>query len=336
MDVSRKVIIALGALSLILLTGTFGYYFIEPDWNLLDSFYMTVITISTVGFREIQPLHPKGQYLTIFLIASGLTVGAFAVTNLTSYLVGGQIMQTLRGRRMEKRIQSLRGHIIVAGYGKLGREIAEELEEAVANFVILENDEDHFLAAQDKGYLVVRGDASDEETLERAGVANAKALVTALTGDAGNVMVTITAREMNPNIYIVARGIDDASQKKLKRAGADRVEMPFKISGRRLTTLVLKPGFVDFMDLFSRTFAADMHMEQSIVAEDSNLVGMSLAELNLRQKTGGLSIMAIERANGRIIVNPDGNVRLSGKDRILVLGDTSQLERYHKEYGLKG
>jgi voltage-gated potassium channel len=182
---------------------------------------------------------------------------------------------------------------------------------------------------------VIQGDASEEETLERANIRKAYGLVAALTGDAGNVMVTITAREMNPELYIVARGIDDASLKKLKRAGADRVEMPFKISGRRLTTLILKPGFVDFIDLFSRTFADDLQMEQSIVPDDSKLVGETLAGLDLRKKTGGLMVMAIERVGGQIILHPAGNETLHAQDRLLLLGNREQIERYHDTYQLQ-
>lgn len=335
MTIERKLLFSLLALLAVVMTGTLGYFIIEPDWSLLDSLYMTIITLSTVGFREVHNLNPDGRYLTMFLIVSGLTVGAYGLTNLTSYIVSGQVMQTLRGRRMEKRIASLRKHIIVAGYGKLGREIAEELRQANADFVIVEQDEESVEVATDHGMLVLRGDASEEETLQRAGVQHARALVAALTGDAGNVMVTITAREMNPDLYIVARGIDDASLKKLKRAGADRVEMPFKISGRRLTTLVLKPGFVDFIDLFSRTFAKDLLMEQSIVPESSSLVGKSLAGLDLRRKTGGIMVMAIEREDGKIVLHPDGDESIAANDRLLMLGNEEQLERYHKEYNLE-
>ena len=332
MNIEKRLFFSLFALLSIFAIGTIGYYFLEQDWSVLDSFYMTMITISTVGFHEVHTLNPDGRFLTIFLIISGLTIGAYGITNFTSYIVSGQIVQTLRGRRMEKRIQSLKKHIIVAGYGKLGREIAEELSQSNADFVVVEQDEEHCQAAEEKGYMVVRGDASEEETLERTGIKNAYALVAALTGDAGNVMVTITAREMNPDLYIVARGIDENSQKKLVRAGADRVEMPFKISGKRLTTLVLKPGFVDFIDLFSRTFARDLQMEQSIVQPGAPLIGKTLAGLDLRKKTGGLMVLAVEREDGQIILHPAGDLELREKDRMLLMGSDDQIARYRKEY----
>ncbi|MFH0881653.1 MAG: potassium channel protein [bacterium] len=334
MNIEKRLLFSLFALLMIFVIGTIGYFLLETNWSVLDSLYMTMITISTVGFHEVHMLNPNGRFLTMFLIISGLTVGAYGITNLTSYIVSGQIVQTLRGRRMEKRIQSLRKHIIVAGFGKLGREIAEELSEAEADFVVVEQDEEHCEAAEEKEFMVIRGDASEEETLERAGIKNAYALVAALTGDAGNVMVTITAREMNPGLYIVARGIDDNSLKKLKRAGADRVEMPFKISGKRLTTLVLKPGFVDFIDLFSRTFARDLQMEQSIVPPGNPLVGKTLAGLDLRKKTGGLLVLAVEREDGQIILHPTGDMELRENDRILLMGNEEQIERYRKEYSL--
>lgn len=333
MSLRAKLLLSAVGLIAVILLGTFGYHLLE-GMSLSDSLYMTMITVSTVGYREVGELDFAGKMFTIVLIISALTVGAYGVTTLTTYFVGGQIMESLRGRRMEKKIHSLENHVIVAGYGKLGREIAHELSEADAEFCIVEVDPEHTQMAQEAGFLVIRGDASEEGVLREAGVERAYGLVAALTGDAANVMVTITAREMNPKLLIVARGIDDSSVAKLRRAGADRVELPFKISGRRLTTLVLKPGFVEFMDLFSRTFSDDLHMEQSILPKENKLVGKTLKELDLRRITGGAMIMAVERENGRMIVHPDGDVRLDPEDRLLVLGSVEQIGKFRKEFGL--
>lgn len=327
---SRLLFSALGVLMTLAL-GTFGYHLIE-GWSLADSFYMTMITVSTVGFREVGDLHPAGRALTVVLILFGLSVGAYGLGTLTTYFVGGQIMQSLRGRRMERRIQNLRDHIIVCGYGKLGREVALELGEMDADFVVVENDEDQVERAQERGFLVVKGDATDENVLQQAGVDRAQSLIAALTGDAGNVMVTITAREVNPRLLIVARGIDDSSEAKLRRAGADRVEMPFKISGHRLTTAVRKPGFVEFLDLFSKTFAEELNMEQVIVPEDCPIAGKKILDLDIRNATGGAMIMAIERESGEMTLHPSGDVQIQPKDRLLVLGDEEQIERFKSEY----
>ncbi|MCB2200557.1 potassium channel protein [bacterium] len=334
MSVRLRLLLSFLALLFVIVFGTLGYHILE-GFSIEESLYMTMITVSTVGYREVGELDAAGRAFTIVLIISALTVGAYGLTSLTRYIVGGEIMETLKGRRMEKKIHSLENHVIVAGYGKLGREIARELDEANAQFCVVEVDHDHASAALDAGFLVIRGDASDETILEEAGVKKAYGLVAALTGDASNVMVTITAREMNPKMQIVARGIDDNSVAKLRRAGADRVELPFKISGRRLTTLVLKPGFIEFMDLFSRTFSDDLHMEQAIIPATNILIGKSLKELDLRRVTGGAMIMGIEREDGRMVLHPDGDVRIQPKDRVLVLGTEPQIKKFQKEFRLE-
>jgi voltage-gated potassium channel len=272
-----------------------------------------------------------GKILTMGLIVTSLTVGAYLVTNLTSYFVGGQVVEELKGRRMEKQIASLEDHIIVAGFGKLGREVATELEQAGADFCLIESNHEHAEHARERGYLIIEGDASEDEVLRTAGVERAYGLVAALTGDPANVMVTITARELNPDLYIVARGIDNASVAKLRRAGANRIEQPFKISGKRLTTLVTKPGFVDFVDLFSETFSDDLHMEQFVVQEDNAHVGKTLRDLDVRRNTGGI-IMAVERDGGGMIVTPGAEVELHVGDKMLVLGSEEQLGRFRSRY----
>ena len=331
MNLQLRITTSVFAVLLVIGIGTLGYHLIE-DWNFLESFYMTMITISTVGFGEIHTLTLAGRILTIILIISAITIGTYALTNLTSYIVSGEIFHRFRYRRMQRKIDNLNGHVIVAGFGKLGREIAEELNRMEADFCVVEFDPEHVDQADQLEYLVIEGDASRDDVLERAGVKRAYGLIAALTGDGANVMVTITAREMNPDLYIVARGIDKHSEAKLRRAGADRVELPFKISGRRLSTLILKPGFVDFIDLFSRTFADQLHMVQMEVQEDSTLCDKALKDIDLRRKTGGLVIMSILRETGDLVVHPDGDVIIHKNDRLLVLGTDEQIARFRREF----
>ncbi len=310
-------------------------YMIIEGWSFSDAFYMTFITISTVGFREVGVLSPSGRYVTIFLIMSGLTIGAYALTTLTSYFVSGEVLQSIKGRRMEKRLSKLKNHIILAGHGKLGKEVARELKESGKDFCVMEMDPDCAESARKLDYITIEGDASDEELLKKAGVDRAVSLVAALTGDPANVMVVITARGLNPELYIVARGIDDTSVSRLKRAGADRIELPFVISGKRLTSLVAQPGFIEFIDLFSQTFDKDIIINQFVVKEGSPLADHSLKDLDLRNVISDIDIMAIERKNGEKLVHPHGDVVLRVDDRFLILGKEEQIRLFESKYKMK-
>ncbi len=331
MGLKTKFTFSIISIFFVIIAGTIGYTFIE-GWPILDSMYMTFITMSTVGFGEVQTLTYGGRLLTIGLIIMSISVGGYAITTITSYIVSGQVMAGIKHRRMYRKIRQMKDHIIVAGYGKLGREVAEELQRMKASFCILEMDAGHAHDAREAGYLVIEGDASRDDTLEEAGVYNAYGLIAALTGDSANVMVTITAREMNPKLHIVARGIDDHSKAKLRRAGADRVELPFKISGRRISSLMTRPGIVDFIDIYSRMFGDDLMLTQLDVPENSNFGDESLREMDFLNNTGGLAIMAIFHKDGTLVVHPNGDEHIRDFDRLLVFGSLTQIEKFKTEY----
>jgi voltage-gated potassium channel len=333
MKLQSRITLSFFSVLVVILAGTFGYAWIE-GWSLPDSLYMVFITMSTVGFGEVRDLSDGGRLLTIGIIIMSITVGGYALTNITSYIVSGQVVAGIRHRRMYRKIKTMKNHIILAGYGKLGREVAEELRRMKTEFCILEMDPKSAEAAREAGYLIIEGDASRDEVLEEAAVHNAYGLIAALTGDSANVMVTITAREMNPDLHIVARGIDDHSRAKLRRAGADRVELPFKISGRRISSLMTRPGVVDFIDIYSRMFGDDLMLTQLDVPENSGLAEQSLREMDFRNKTGGLAIMAVFHKDGSLVVHPDGDEHIQDFDRLLVFGSMTQINRFKSEYNV--
>ncbi len=333
MNLKHRITLSFISILVVIGAGTVGYALIE-GWTLPDSLYMTFITISTVGFGEVGELTQGGRFLTIGLIIASITVGGYALTNITSYFVSGEVVAGIRNRRMYRKIRSMKNHIILAGYGKLGREIADELKRLKREFCVIEMEPAHAMQAREDGHLVIEGDASSDDILEEANISQAYGLIAALTGDAANVMVTISARELNPELHIVARGIDTHSRAKLRRAGADRVELPFQISGRRISALMVKPGIVDFIDIFSRMFGDDLMLVQLDVPEHSKFDGKTLKELDFRKVTGGLGIMAIFHDDGTLIVQPDGNEKIHDHDRMLVLGSQDQVNRFKSQYNV--
>ncbi len=321
----RKLVPHLSALAMVMVIGTAGYMYFE-DAEFLPSFYMTIITLSTVGYGEVIPLDDSGRILTVFLIISGITIGGMSLTTITSYIVSGELLARLRGRRMQKRLEKLRDHVILAGYGKLGSEAAEELARSNVDFCIIERDPAQVEHALAKDYLILSGDAAEDETLEEAGIHRAAALITALTGESGNVMVTITARSLNPNITIIARGVDSRSKDRLKRAGADRVELPFSMGAQRMVSLALKPSLVEFFDLFMNHFGNKYEMQELHLPPNARLIGQTIRQADLRRDLAKVQIMAIKRENGDIVMQPDGTSVFEENDRVLLLGNSDDID----------
>ena len=226
-------------LACVVVLGTLGFRFLEQHtW--IDALYMTVMTISTVGFPETRPLSPLGRLFTIGLLFAGLGVILYTVGAMTRYVIEGEFQQYLGRRRMERQIGTLDGHHVVCGYGRIGEAICQELATKPASFVVVENDEARLQQARDQRYLVVAGDATDEATLRQAGVQKAKSLIASLSTDAANVFVTLTAKEMNPSIFVVARAEHERSQRTLKHAGADQVISPYVIGGHHMAQAALE------------------------------------------------------------------------------------------------
>ncbi|MDZ4177745.1 MAG: potassium channel protein [Coriobacteriia bacterium] len=319
----RRLYAALSAFAAVLAVGTAGYMLIE-GWRFLDALYMTVITVGTVGYREVQPLDDVGRIFTMGLIFAGFGVLLFFLGTVIDFVVEGHLKGFLEGRRMERLIERLTGHHIVAGMGRVGSVVARSLASEGADFVLVENDPDRAASARAEGWFVVEGDATEEHTLLAAGVQRARSLVTAVDTDADNVFVTLTARTLNPQLFIVARSAQDSSEDKLRRAGANRVMTPSTIGGRRMAAMALNPVVSDFLDLVTHGDEVEFRLQEFELSPGSGLVGISIRDSRVRETTGAY-ILAIQKPDGEINTNPSSATVLDTGDRLVVLGTSEQL-----------
>jgi voltage-gated potassium channel len=312
----------------VFLLGTAGYMAFE-GWTVLDGFYMTIITISTVGLGEIRPLSPAGRVLTIGIIASGVTLGALILGTLTQMIVEGKLRMILGRRIMENRIRKLRGHFVVCGFGQIGKVIAGELAAVGRDFVIIEKDPLRVEDAQRIGYLAVFGSASEEETLRQARVDAAEGLVTTLSSDADAVFITLEAKEINPKIYIVCRSFLPQNARHLKKAGADRVISPDVDGGHRMAQAVLRSAVHEFLDLTTPRDAMELLIDEVLVPPSCQWIGKSIREADIRHRTG-LIIVAIKRSPGEMIFNPPPETEILAGDIFVTLGAGSHQEMFEK------
>jgi voltage-gated potassium channel len=326
-EVLRGLIVAVVLLLMLVIIGTFGYRFILKT-DFLESLYMTVITISTVGFREGTGMgaSDSAKIFTIFLIFAGLGIGGYAIGNIAAFLTEGHLLSVLRNNRMAREITSLQNHTIVCGYGKIGTEVCARLEELGERFIVVEQDAAKIDEAIGHDYLVALGDASDDEILQKVGIDTAKALVSAITDDSANVYLVLTARTLNEKLYIVARGTDDISRKKLERVGANKVVSPYEIGARRMAAYIVKPEIVDFLDAFAPSKKYDLQLEHIVLAKSSKLVGKKLQESNIRNLTGGALVVGMCKSDNKMQINPPGETVLEEGNILLAIGSGEQLQ----------
>ncbi|HMB20454.1 MAG TPA: NAD-binding protein [Spirochaetota bacterium] len=308
--------------------GTFGYHIIE-GMPFFDSFYMTMITISTVGFSEVKQLSIAGRIVTILIITSGVTISAYTIGTLLRMFIEGELRKTFGRRKMEKMIKALKNHYIICGYGRIGSLICTELKERNIPFVVIENDPSSIENLEKEHYLYLSMDATTEEALIAAGITYAKGLVTAVMSDADNVYIILTARGLNSDIFILSRASNENAEEKLKRAGATRVVLPYQIGGRRMAHVLVRPTVVDFLDVAMMDSELGLSMEEAHVKGNSSLVGKNLIESNLR-KDYGVIIVAIKKVTGEMIFNPTPVQKLDAGDDIVVLGKRDDLIRMNK------
>jgi voltage-gated potassium channel len=328
-----RFLIAICSVIVLVLGGTIGYTLIE-GWPLNDSLYMTFITLTTVGFGEVQPLSETGRHFTIvFLIFSILTVG-YSFTILISYIFEGILLQTMRERRMIKNIRKMKDHYIICGCGDTGREVALEFKRSNFRFVVVDIDPEGSQLARDETILFVKGDAVNDEVLLETNIEHARGLVSVLPDDEANVFVVLSARQLNPDLMIVSQASDERTIGKLMKAGANRVISPKQIAGRRLASIVLRPSVVNFLDVFVESVEGvevPMRLEEVQIAKGSPLIDKTLRESGLGQSTGAL-IVGIHGPGGRTRVNPIAttslaSVKLREQDTLIALGSQEQIDK---------
>jgi len=318
----RRLLFLVAALLAVLAAGVVGYMAIE-GWSFLDAAYMTVTTLTTVGFREVNPLSDAGRIFTIGLIVFGVGVMLYGLTTMVQYLIEIQLANLFGGRRMKEKISRLKDHIILCGYGEVGAEVARTLEKEAVSFVVIDIDQRAGARATANEHLYIQGDATRDETLSEAGIQRARGLVAAAGNDADNIFITLSAKGLRPDIFVVARADAQEAESKLRRAGADRVIFPLALAGRRLAMLALRPLLVDFVDTTMHSRNRDLILEDVKVGQGSPVAGVTLGEG--RNRSGGTVFLAVKKRDGTLLTNPPQDTLLELGDELVVVGTRQQL-----------
>jgi voltage-gated potassium channel len=308
--------------------GVAGYMLI-CGMGFTDALYMTVITLTTVGYREVVPLGPAGQYFTMALLVGGLGIVLYSATLVARDLIEGELQRVFGRRRVQRQIAHVHDHVIVCGYGRMGRIVCKELAAKPAPFVVVDRDADVLGHAEADGCLCVEGDATEDGVLTAAGIARATGLVAALSTDADNVYVVLSARELNPQLAIVARAEDERSERKLLHAGATRVVSPYVIGGHRMAHALLRPAVLDVIDLATHYRSIELQIEELQVPAGAFCDGKTVAESGVREALG-LIVIAIKRAADEMLFNPASDARIEAGDRLVLIGQTGSLRELER------
>lgn len=321
-ELRKRLIFSVSLIALVVAFGTLGYMSIE-GWDFLDSIYMTVITLTTVGFREIHDLSSSGKIFTIILIIGGVGTVLYALGTGARLVIEGELVEVLGRKRLEKKIKELKDHYIICGYGRMGKIICKELKSRAIRFIAIERNPD--ILKEEGDVLIFEGDATKDEVLKKVGIEKARGLVSVLPNDAENLYVVLSARGMNPDLLIVARAGEEGSEQKLLRAGADRVVSPYHIGGLRIAHTVLKPAVVDFIEFATKSGNIDLQMEEIAIQEGSKLVGLTLDECGIGRDLGVI-IVAIKRSTGDMKFNPTFRSMVKAGDTLITIGETAKLK----------
>jgi voltage-gated potassium channel len=330
---TSKITVALLLLLVVFMTGIFGFRFFS-DYSWIDAIYMTVITITTVGYGEVMPLSPSEKIFVSLLIISSIFIVGYAISVITEYILSKNI-GVLRQKKVQRKLESMHDHIIVCGFGRNGKQAAQKLLAYNRPFVIIEKNEEVIDRFSDENTLFILGNAIEDEILLKAGIERASTLICATPNDADNLFVVLSARQMNKNLKIISRASEETSYKKMKLAGADNVIMPDKIGGDHMASLVVVPDLVEFLDNLTVSGQEDSINVEQIPFEKMcpNGKEQAIQDLDVRKKTG-CSIIGYRSPNGEYIVNPEASLVLQKKSKLILIGRPNQIEKLKKEYGV--
>ena len=322
MNPFRRLIPSLILLFAVVIVGTIGYRLIE-SWSFLDSLYMVIITLFTVGFQEVHALSPFGKVFTIVIIVAGVGVAVYAGTQLVEIIIEGEILGYGRRRKMDKKIKDMKNHYIICGYGRTGHQVGAEFDAARVPYVVVDQKQEieEQLGPRDIPYIV--GDITSDDNLVEAGIKSARGLIAAADSDVANLYVTLSARVLNPSLYIVARASEIESENKLMMAGANRVIAPYFISGKRMAALATRPVTSDFLDMVMHGESLEFSLNEVTIPDNSPLINKTISEAEIRHKSGAL-VLAIRRADGSFDLQPDSSSIIEKGDTFVVIGTQEQ------------
>lgn len=300
------------------------------NWSLFDAFYMTIITIATVGYSEVHSVSMGGRIFTVVLIFLGVGYFLYVAGGLIQFLVEGRIRLVLGRRKLDTQINKLKDHFIIAGYGRIGRVLAQFLIEKYVNVVVIERDERRVHKMDEDGVLYLIGEANDEKILERAGIQRAKGLVTAVATDADNVFLVLIAKELNPRLFIVARASQNATKKTLQAAGADKVISPYDLGARRMAHAILRPTVIKFLEMAFADDKVDIQVEEIRISTKSTFGGRTMMESGIRQSYD-LIIIVIRKSDDQMVFNPKADTVIEAGDVMVVVGSARNIKQFERE-----
>lgn len=328
MNKTRHLAISIALSLLILVTGTAGYMIIE-DWRFLDALYMTIITISTVGYREVNQIGDIGRVFTIFLVLIGVGFTFYVMAAVVQFMVEGRVRIIMGRRRLDKQIDRLKNHYIVCGYGRIGRVLCRHLQRTPYDLVVVEKNPDLIPVMDEDGVLYLDGDAADEANLLKAGIRRARGLVAALATDTDNVFLVLSARQLAPELNIIARASQEGAKNKLHAAGANSVESPYEMGAASMAHRIIRPTVTNFLDLAFAHARKDIQMEEIPVSEKSRLTNIPLKDSGIRQDFN-LIIIAIKKPDGTMLFNPSFETALMPDDTVIAVGEEENLQKLGK------
>jgi voltage-gated potassium channel len=310
----------------VVVIGTVGFWLIEERWSLLDSFYMTIITLSTIGFKEVHPLDDRGRIFTILLVIFGIAAGGYALRTIGQFILEGQLKRYFGRRSMEKILKKLNDHYIVCGFGRVGRSVCQELERNKVPFVVIEQAADLIEEIEKAGYAFINGNCQDDQTLIDARIASARGLINTIANEADAVYVTLSARQLNPNLFIMARADNPSAENKLLKVGATRVLSLHVTAGVRMAQAALRPAVMDFMSVAAEGKSDGLKIEEIAVKKDSKLAGTTLKDSGIRSQLG-ITVIGAKKKGFEMYYNPPPDFYIEEGDTLILVGQPSQLEK---------